>query len=239
MLFLWLNIFLAEPYLGMNSEFSIIDDNQYFVVINKAHNVDFHTIDGQLGVVELVKQYLGVSLFPVHRLDRMTSGLMVLAKSKEVAAQFGELFSQRRIEKYYIALSDKKPKRKQGLIKGDMKKGRNGSYLLLKSMLNPAITQFLSFSLAPSLRGYLLKPHTGKTHQLRVAMKSNASPIIGDNRYYPNCSQQIGCLHAWQLKFEIGGCYYAFQAAPDWNNQVVVDWLSELQNSETVVWPNI
>jgi len=224
----------------MPLEFTVVADNEKFIVINKAANVDFHTIDQKLGIVELVKQELGLALlFPVHRLDSMTSGLLIFAKTKEVAAQFGVLFETRSIEKFYLALSDKKPKRKQGLIKGDMKKGRNGSYLLLKSSINPAVTQFFSYSIAPSLRGYLLKPHTGKTHQLRVAMKSLGAPILGDNRYYPNTSLEIGHLHAWQLSFNLDNQHYRFMVNPNWPNDSVSQWLNTLDEIDELQWPTI
>ncbi len=229
----------------MAQQFSIIDDNDLFVVVNKFHHVDFHTIDDVLGIVQLVKQHLNLSqLFPVHRLDKMTSGLIIMAKTKVVAAQFGQLFSDRQISKYYLALSDKKPKKKQGLIKGDMKKGRNGSYLLLKSNDNPAITQFFSYSLQPGLRVFVLKPHSGKTHQLRVAMKSIGAPILGDTRYYPASHQSpiiaknIGRLHAWQLSFSLLGHDYHYQVTPDWQDiSALTNWLDVFDISKNCTWP--
>jgi len=227
--------------------FDVIDENNDFIVINKYPNVDFHCSDDGIGIVAQVSQALnGLHLFPVHRLDKMTSGLLIMAKSSKVASAFGELFEQRLIEKYYIALSDKKPKKKQGLIKGDMKKGRNGSYLLLKTNENPAITQFFSYSIEPSVRLFLLKPHTGKTHQLRVAMKSIGSPIIGDNRYYSdskntesNRQEATGKLHAWKLSFTLYGQQFSFEAKPRWSNVLIDDWLLANNNPETLSWPSL
>ena len=222
--------------------FDVIDNNDDFIVINKYSNVDFHCSDEGLGIVAKVSQSLGgVHLFPVHRLDKMTSGLLVMAKSSAIAAKFVELFERRKVSKYYIAISDQKPKKKQGLIKGDMKKGRNGSYLLLKTNENPAITQFFSYSLAPNLRLFLLKPHTGKTHQLRVAMKSLGAPILGDSRYYPSNQQddeqKIGHLHAWQLSFELNGQQFLFEAQPKWPLELVKKWLITNREMNNVKWP--
>ncbi len=224
----------------MPNQFSVIEDNPQFIVIDKAPNVDFHTIDDVLGIVELVKRYLKLEqLYPVHRLDRMTSGLIIFAKTKPVAAKFGQLFESRKIEKYYLAISDKKPKKKQGLIKGDMKKGRNGSYLLLKTTINPAITQFFSYSIAPSIRCYLLKPHSGKTHQLRVAMKSIGAPIWGDDRYYPNNTKELGYLHAWRLSFVLGEQQFCFQTNPKWSIEGLLTWLDNIGNIDDIVWPKL
>lgn len=219
--------------------YQIIADLPSFLVINKAANVDFHCNDDQQGIVAKVSADHNRHLYPVHRLDKMTSGLLILAKSSEVAAQFGVLFERRLIDKYYVAISDKKPKKKQGLIKGDMKKGRNGSYLLLKSMENPAITQFFSHSLAPGLRGYLLKPHSGKTHQLRVAMKSLGAPILGDARYYPDNQLSVGHLHAWQLAFELKGSAYHFIAEPPWQVLGLESWLAQISKPQQLDWPQL
>lgn len=224
----------------MPIQFTILEQNQHFIIVDKAPNVNFHTVDNELGIVELVKQHLKLEqLFPVHRLDKMTSGLLVFGKTKEVAAEFGRLFETRNIEKYYLAVSNKKPKKKQGLIKGDMKKGRNGSYLLLKTMLNPAITQFFSYSIEPSIRCYLLKPHTGKTHQLRVAMKSIGAPILGDERYYPKNQSGVGHLHAWRLSFVLFNKHYTFQANPNWQFAGLEACLSKIGNTDCIVWPKI
>lgn len=228
--------------------FDVIANNDDFIVINKYSNVDFHCSDDGLGIVAQVSEaFNGLHLFPVHRLDKMTSGLLVMAKSSKIAALFGELFEKRLMEKYYIAVSDKKPKKKQGLIKGDMKKGRNGSYLLLKTNDNPAVTQFFSYSIAPSCRLFLLKPSTGKTHQLRVAMKSIGSPIIGDRRYYPaikpnsNLSgeEAIGQLHAWQLSFTLNNQPFSFEALPKWNDELVDNWLAANKDVGQVNWPKL
>jgi len=224
----------------IEQDFDVVDNNADFIVINKHSNVDFHCSNGQLGVVAKVSKYLGdIKLFPVHRLDKMTSGLLVMAKSSVIAAQFGELFESRNIEKFYLAVSDKKPKKKQGLIKGDMKKGRNGSYLLLKTNENPAVTQFFSYSLAPLLRLFVLKPHSGKTHQLRVAMKSIGAPIIGDARYYPNNQQSLGYLHAWQLAFKLNGKSYSFEASPKWPLELVNEWVENNRTLVEVQWPKL
>lgn len=226
--------------MNAHDDFSIVENNNQFLVINKHHNVDFHCENGEQGIVVSAAKHINIDkLFPVHRLDKMTSGLLILAKSSDIAAKFGVLFEQRLIEKYYISLSDKKPKKKQGLIKGDMSKGRNGSYLLLKTTSNPAITQFFSYLVAPGLRLFLLKPHTGKTHQLRVAMKSIGAPIIGDNRYYPNNTQPIGLLHAWQLAFELDGMKFRFHALPNWQHEGLGHLLDNIEDASILAWPKL
>ena len=83
----------------------------------------------------------------------------------KVQLNFSDFFSEHHIQKTYLALSNQKPKKKQGLIVGDMQKARNGAWKLCQSKENPAITRFESVSCEPNLRLFILKPQTGKTHQ--------------------------------------------------------------------------
>ncbi|MDO6762515.1 TIGR01621 family pseudouridine synthase [Agarivorans sp. 1_MG-2023] len=190
---------------------SLVAEHDDFLVINKPSGVNFHTESDELGLVEQARQQFASELWPVHRLDKLTSGLLLLAKSKVATARFQELFSQGLVNKYYLALATNKPKKKQGLIKGDMLKARNGSWKLGHSQSKPAITQFFSYALLPKRRLFLLKPHTGRTHQLRVALKSLGSPILGDVRYSGDSAER-GYLHAYGLTFDWHGEQLRFLA---------------------------
>lgn len=189
--------------------FELVFENNLFCIISKHPEVDFHGS----GFVESIKESLACELYPVHRLDKVTSGLLVFAKSSEVARLLSEEFQAHRIRKLYLALSDKKPKKKQGLVKGDMDKSRRGTYKLLRSQENPAITRFNSTSLAEGIRLYLLYPQTGRTHQLRVMMKSVGAPILGDTSYGGSSSDRV-YLHAYELKFSLHGQEYFFTDLP-------------------------
>ena len=195
----------------------LIFDHPSFVIVTKPSGVNFHS-EEEAGFVVQISEQLGIPLFPVHRLDKMTSGLLILAKTSETAAQFGKMFEERKIEKYYLAISLRKPKKKMGWIKGDMSSARRGDYKLLTTMNNPAITQFVSCSLRTHERGFLIKPHTGKTHQIRVALKSLGSPIAGDERYAQADEarkEERGYLHAYALRFSLEGEVFEFVSSPD------------------------
>lgn len=226
--------------------YQLLDENDNFIVIDKAPGAGFHSENGNAGLFEQFKQQRGLQeLYPVHRLDKMTSGLLVFAKNKYTAQAMGELFEQQQVEKYYLAVSDKKPKKKQGLIKGDMAAARRGSYKLMPSNNSPASTQFFSHSIGEGRRLYLLKPHTGKTHQLRVAMKSIAAPIMGDQRYYPDCpSLDRGYLHAYQIGFNLMNENYCYQQVPSsgqgFVNTAVAECLSaQWSQPSELNWPKI
>lgn len=195
----------------------ILHDHPSFIIAHKSAGINFHS-EEEAGFVVQVSQHLGIPLYPVHRLDKMTSGVVILAKDSQTAAQFGKMFENREIEKYYLAISMRKPKKKMGWIKGDMASARRGDYKLLTTMENPAITQFISCALRTHERFFLIKPHTGKTHQIRVALKSLGSPIAGDERYAQSDEarkEQRGYLHAYTLRFTLNNEAFEFVSPPD------------------------
>lgn len=197
--------------------YAIVFENIDFVVVNKAENINFHD-EGDLGsgLFNVVKQAQNYKeLYPVHRLDKMTSGLVVFAKTKGAAVELGKLFEQHKIQKFYLAISKDKPKKKQGWIKGDMEKSRRSSWRLARSMLNPAITQFFSYVILPKVRLFIVRPLSGKTHQIRVALNSIGSNIAGDPIYNPSDTSDRGYLHAYGLKFELYDEQFEFTQLPN------------------------
>ena len=83
---------------------------------------------------------------------------------------------------------------------------------------NPAITRFVSATLSSGVFAFLIKPFTGKTHQIRVALKSVGSPIKGDTRYAAMEDAKVcdrGYLHAYALKFTLNADEYEFKDIPN------------------------
>lgn len=208
----------------MTTDFTVCLQHHDFVMINKPCGVSVHKDNEAEGLTEKLAKQLGVpQVWLVHRLDKITSGLLILALNRETAVDFYHLFAQHQIQKTYWALSDSKPKKKQGKIVGDMQKARNGAWKLCHSKNTPAITQFHSQSLVGlievglidiPLRHFVLQPKTGKTHQLRVAMKSLGSPILGDQLYGGTTSDRV-YLHAYQLEFDYRGEHFCVNALPE------------------------
>jgi tRNA pseudouridine32 synthase/23S rRNA pseudouridine746 synthase len=203
------------------SAFRIIEQNSRFVVIDKAPGISMHKDDREAGLAMLLEQQLGQKVWPVHRLDKMTSGLVVFALSAAVAAELSKAFVEQQVSKLYLALSDRKPSKKQGRIEGGMVRSRRSSWRLTRDSENFARTEFYSASLKPGLRAFLCRPYSGKTHQIRVALKSVGAPIIGDPIYHEKVADQAdrispdrGYLHAWQLRFVLSGESFAFRADP-------------------------
>lgn len=224
--------------------FQLVAKTDNFYLIDKAPGVGFHQEDGQPALIDVARETLGdTALWPVHRLDKVTSGLLLFARSAEAARALGEGLAEHKLDKYYLALSDRKPSKKQGLIKGDMVKSRNGAWRLAASLENPALTQFFSWSVAPGERLFLLRPRTGRTHQLRVAMKSLGASILGDPLYYGASSTQEArtYLHAYALAFELFGTHYRYICPPTIGERFLSEafsaQVSELTEPWALPWP--
>jgi len=214
----------------------IIFENSDFVIFDKPAGLNFHSEDNEAGFVVLATKQLNLpQLYSVHRIDKMTSGLIILAKSSEIANTFAKLFEAKEIQKFYLSLSLRKPKKKQGWVKADMASSRRGTYKLIATKENPAITQFISTSLRVGERLFLVKPHTGKTHQIRVALKSIGAPIAGDIRY-ANAEEakmeERGYLHAFALHFKMREKEFTFVCAPQNGER----FLSEEAKEQIKLW---
>ncbi|MGL5758258.1 TIGR01621 family pseudouridine synthase [Plesiomonas sp.] len=223
--------------------FSIVFQHLDFIVINKPAGVSVHRDDEVVGLTTQVAQQLGVDrVWLVHRLDKMTSGLLILALNASAAAALSGLFAQRQVEKFYIAISDKQPQRKQGKVIGDMQRSRRGGWKLSSSQHNPAVTQFFSAGTGTGKRLFIIKPATGKTHQIRVALKSIGAAILGDPLYAQSQADR-GYLHAWQLCFTYQGDNYSICAQPDvgewFLHEKVLAQLVEWQYPWMLPWPTV
>lgn len=225
--------------------YRLIDANDDFILIDKFPGFAVHKDQQETGLVmQLQQDFDNPNLSPVHRLDKVTSGLMLLACHVQAASELSAAFRERQISKYYLALSDKKPRKKQGLISGDMLKARRGAWMLAKSQQNPARTQFFSTSTRPGERLFLLKPLTGKTHQLRVALKSISAPILGDSLYHEKVERvpDRTYLHAYGLAFNYQGQTFDYLCPPtigerftDEKVQVIIQ--TEYGQPDQLSWP--
>lgn len=197
---------------------SLLFQHKDFIVINKPAGIAVQRNTDDCNFLTETAAAFGLArLWLVHRLDQDTSGVLILACSVEAASALGKMFAEHRVEKTYLALSDTKPSKKQGWVKGGMAKSRNGCWKLTRESENWAVTQFQTASIVPPLRLFVLKPQTGRTHQLRVAMKSLGSPILGDRRYGGGDADRM-FLHAWRLAFEYEGQHFCIEAplGEDW-----------------------
>ncbi|NOH79590.1 TIGR01621 family pseudouridine synthase [Vibrio sp. RE86] len=217
--------------------FDILHTHSDFIIINKHPNVSVHKDDGDTMLLqEVAKQTGDNKLYLVHRLDKMTSGILLLGRNSAAASELSQLFAQRTVEKFYLAIGSKKPKKKQGLVSGDMERSRRSSWKLINSQSNPAITQFFSLAAEPGERLFLCKPHTGKTHQIRVALKSVGSAIVGDPIYNAGDDSDRGYLHAFAIRFTYQDKAFEFVCDPRENTLLGSKWNTDITRQGIETW---
>lgn len=190
------------------------DAHPDFVLAAKPAGMSFHSDAGTPGFVARIKALPGCAdLHVVHRLDRITSGLILCARNAGTAAEMGRMFEAGAVEKYYLALSDHKPAHKQGTVSGAMVRARGGNWRLAREGGLWAVTRFFSRSAIPGLRLFVIRPASGRTHQIRVALKSLGAPILGDARYGGSAADR-GYLHACALCLDWHGESWRFMMPP-------------------------
>ncbi len=178
---------------------SLIARTPDYLVVNKPPGMVTQGADADGNLLARIRMlYPEQPAYPVHRLDAGTSGLVLVATTGDGNVKLSRSFQNQAVQKIYLALIDRRPSKKQGKIIGDMAKSRDGNWMLQRTRSNAAITTFFSVGLGDGLRLVVLQPKTGKTHQLRVAMKSVGAPILGDSRYGGTPADRL-YLHAWQL----------------------------------------
>lgn len=184
-----------------------IDDN--VIVVNKPSGVLTHSkgaLNDEFTVAEFIRRYTHYSLDTnrpgiVHRLDRDTSGLIVGARDQDTALLLKKQFANRTVHKEYLAIVQGVPKEPKAKI--DLPIGRNPSKpstFRVHPSGKPAITYYEMLASNGRESLLLLKPETGRTHQLRVHLQYLNLPILGDRVYGSAKSADRLYLHALRLE---------------------------------------
>lgn len=175
----------------------------------------------------------------VHRLDKETSGVMVVAKTQEAFQGLKALFQERKVEKHYLAIVDgviKPPRGKIELPIGRvglrMRVVRPGQKGLLKQ--RDALTRYIVRKRFFDATLVELVPKTGRMHQIRVHLHSLGRPVLGDRLYggrrvKARAPRQM--LHAWKLVFSLFDTEYAFEVDPPADFEDMLEALAFEDNS--------
>ncbi|REE81759.1 tRNA pseudouridine65 synthase [Lutibacter oceani] len=196
----------------------ILFEDSYIIIVNKPNNVLIHNSYYARNIkddtlLNLLKKQFGNDFYPVHRLDRKTSGVLVLSKQKEHVSVFQELFNSDTIEKTYFGIVRGFFK-ENVLLNSPVKNPDTKLYKEAETYCEPLQNIELKIPVHPynNSRYSLvkLKPSTGRMHQLRIHMNKISHPIVGDYKYGDrfhnrmfenefNCSNLF--LHAFEIKF--------------------------------------
>ncbi|MGA0123532.1 MAG: RluA family pseudouridine synthase [Pelagibacteraceae bacterium] len=194
----------------------IIEDNDNFVVINKPSGIPVQSgtksFKNIIDTLRKTKYFENAKPFIVHRLDKDTSGILIVAKNREYAQLFTSLFRLRKIHKTYLAI-----------VYGEIPKGTKilEDELILYEKDKKIIQKALSYlKLLKTNSQYSLlelRPITGRKHQLRKQLYNLGNPIIGDDKYFFKnrgvyIKSKYLMLHAYEIKFMINDVKYNFSA---------------------------
>lgn len=195
---------------------SVLFDDGHILVLNKpagvatqgGNKIERH-IDGML---EALTGADGIKPRLVHRLDKDTSGVLLLARSAEIARQLGRMFQGRDMRKIYWAITSPAPTSMAGEIKAPLRKETTGPDKD-KMIVDPqegqnAYTLFEVMDIAGKTAAFVaFMPKTGRTHQIRVHAAHKGFPLLGDAKYGtkaaiegPGITQRLH-LHARSLEF--------------------------------------
>ena len=193
----------------------IIDDNENFIVINKPTGIPVQSgtksFKNIIDILKNTKYFKNSKPFIVHRLDKETSGVLIIAKNRKYAQLFTSLFRIRKIHKTYLAIVYGKVNKCIKVMKDNLIYYENNKKISQKALANIKIIKCNEYY------SYLeLNPITGRKHQLRRQLLKIGCPIIGDNKYFLNNRKRIKInnlmLHAYKIKFMINNIQYNFKA---------------------------
>ncbi|MGM0567603.1 MAG: RluA family pseudouridine synthase, partial [Elusimicrobiota bacterium] len=186
-------------------ECNIIYDDEDIAVVNKSPGVVVHpapTTKGATLLNALACKYKSPHI--VHRLDKDTSGVMIVALNEKAAYKIRKQFSQRKVRKVYKALAAGEIKQKSGEIAAPVKRSRRDPTKMRVGWFNArkAVTRFRVMKRYSNASFLELYPITGRTHQIRVHLSYMGHPILGDGKY----SETFGAarrqmLHAERISF--------------------------------------
>ncbi len=215
---------LITQYIPSNSEKNkyddfIIENNENFIVINKPAGIAVQSgtksFKNIVDTLRKTKYFEDSKPYIVHRLDKETSGILIVAKNREYAQLFTSLFRIRKIHKTYLAVAYGEVSAEIKVLEDDLVLYENDRKIIQKA------TSYLKILKSNAEYSLLeLRPITGRKHQLRKQLYNIGNSIIGDDKYYVKRSEisvksKNLMLHAYEIKFMINNMKYNFRADPN------------------------
>ena len=204
----------------------IVENNENFCVINKPYGL---AVQGgskiKKNLVDLItenKIFINSKPYIVHRIDKETSGILIIAKNRKYAQLFTSLFRIRKIHKSYLSICHGEMEKDKGLFDDDLIR-----YDKDRKISERAITNYKVLDKNTNSTLLILNPITGRKHQIRKQLFSIGFPVIGDSKYnFPenkiNKNNNL-MLHAYSIKFMINEKKYKYTVnVPDYFKKMLL-----------------
>lgn len=196
--------------MSTDQTLSLLHIDEALVAINKPDGIVIHhgLPQEDITLLDLVRDQVEGPIFPTHRLDRATSGVILFARSKAAAAAINGAFSSREVEKGYLALVSAGIDEAGEIDEPLTRSARHHRRSKRPQELLPALTTYRRIAETPRAALCLVAPHTGRQHQIRRHLRSIRHAIWGDKRYgHKRHNRELRielrlhrlALHAYQL----------------------------------------
>jgi len=198
-----------------NSASMFIENNENFVVINKPSGVSVQSgTKSKKNILDILKktdEFSETNPYAVHRLDKETTGILIVAKNRKYAQLFTSLFRIRKIHKTYLGIVVGEIQNKKGTFIDDLFYYEGDNKTTKK-----AITHYKVLDSNNNYSLLKLNPETGRKHQIRKQLLLHGHPILGDSKYrlsdnYKSKKSSL-MLHAQKINFSIAGTRYNFES---------------------------
>ena len=198
----------------------IIDNNDDFIVLNKSAGIAVQGgTKSKKNLIDIFNKseiFQGTKPYSVHRLDKETSGVFIIAKNRQTAQLLTSLFRLRKVHKTYLAICDGELEKNSGEWVDELIRYDNG-----KKIIEKAKTIFKVIDKNSNSSLVEMHPITGRKHQLRKQLFNIGHSIYGDKKYRSHFSNKRVnkdlMLHSYQIKFMINNKKYTYKALlPDY-----------------------
>ncbi len=184
---------------------TIIYEDPHIVCLNKAATIAVQPDKTKdLSLLQMAEKHYNKKLYPINRIDRPASGIVLFAKNKKSANKFSQIFKNNNLTKKYLAIVEKKPQIATNTLEDYLIKKNNKAYISNNTRGKKAILKYKHIGSSIKYHFLDIELKTGRYHQIRCQLANIDCVIKGDVKYgarRKNKDRSI-CLHSYLLSFE-------------------------------------